>query len=322
MDFFSSVEGGDILLAISVFGAILFGALAVVSWWNEVRSRPLERLERFTRGGNAAVADDPKHEWLKRRLDELVDKAGPALAKPLMPKDEVGQSEIKTRLSAAGIRGERAVVIYLTIKGLVCVAGAALMAVLGSSLPIIGAQPWLTRALVGLGIGMFACDLVVKQLAKRRQEAIFCGLPDALDLLVVCVESGLGLDAALKRVAREIRRSCPVLAQEFEIATMQLQMGQPRSEVLRDLGLRNDVDDLRALAATLIQADRFGTSIAQALRVHSDAMRTRRRQLAEERAQKTTVKLLIPLILFIFPGIFVVLVGPAAIMIMRNLVTQ
>ncbi len=322
MDFFGSIQGGDILLAVSVFGAVLFGALALLSWWNEARSRPLERMERFTRGNATPTVDDAKHEWLKRRLDELVDKAGPALAKPLMPKDEAEQSQIKTRLSAAGIRGERAVFTYLAIKGIACLAGAAVMAVLGAGVPIIGSQPWLTRALVGLGIGMFACDMVVNQIAKRRKEAIFCGLPDALDLLVVCVESGLGLDAALKRVAREIRRSCPVLAQEFEIATMQLQMGQPRSEVLRDLGLRNDVDDLRALAATLIQADRFGTSIAQALRVHSDAMRTRRRQLAEERAQKTTVKLMIPLILFIFPGIFVVLVGPAAIMIMRNLVTQ
>ena len=141
---------------------------------------------------------------------------------------------------------------------------------------------------------------------------MFLGLPDALDLMVVCVEAGLGLDAAMRRVTSELAQSCPVICEEFAISNFQLQMGRPRRDVLRDLGIRTGVDDLRALAAVIIQAEKFGSSIAAALRVQSDAMRTRRRQMAEERAAQTSVKIMLPLILFIFPGVFVVTVGPAA----------
>jgi tight adherence protein C len=169
------------------------------------------------------------------------------------------------------------------------------------------------------GIGFYLPELVLMFCRKRRQEAIFMSLPDALDLLVVCVEAGLGLDAAMRRVSDELRGTHPVISQELSLANFHLQMGRPRREVLHDLGVRTGVDDVRSLAAILIQADRFGSSIAQALRVQSDSMRTRRRQLAEERAAKTAVKLIFPLVLFIFPSIFVVLVGPAAITIMREL---
>ena len=129
---------------------------------------------------------------------------------------------------------------------------------------------------------------------------------------MVCVEAGLGLDAAMRRVTTELAQSTPVLCEEFAIANFQLQMGRPRKDVLRDLGLRTGSMTCGALAAVIIQAEKFGSSIGSALRVQSDAMRLRRRQLAEERAAKTAVKIMIPLILFIFPGVFVVLVGPAA----------
>ena len=133
------------------------------------------------------------------------------------------------------------------------------------------------------------------------------------------VESGLGLDAALRKVCDEMKDHAKIISEELALANFQLQLGRPRREVLHELGVRTGVDDLRSLAAILIQADRFGSSIAQALRVQSDSMRTKRRQLAEEKAAKTAVQLLFPLVLFIFPGIFVVLVGPAAIRIMDNL---
>ena len=136
---------------------------------------------------------------------------------------------------------------------------------------------------------------------------------------MVCVESGLGLDAALRKVTDEMKGHAKMICEEFALANLQLQMGRPRREVLHDLGVRTGVDDVRSLAAILIQADRFGSSIAQALRVQSDSMRTRRRQLAEEKAAKTAVQLIFPLVLFIFPAIFVVLVGPAAIQIQKNL---
>ena len=148
------------------------------------------------------------------------------------------------------------------------------------------------------------------------------GLPDALDLMVVCVEAGLGLDAAMRRVTSELGQSSPILCEEFAIANFQLQMGRPRKDVLRDLGTRTGVDDVRALAAVIIQAEKFGSSIAAALRVQSDAMRLRRRQLAEARAAETSVKIMLPLILFIFPGVFVVLVGPAVLNIMSTLLAK
>ncbi len=162
-------------------------------------------------------------------------------------------------------------------------------------------------------------DLVVALIGRSRKQQIFLGLPDALDLLVVCVEAGLGLDQAMRKVAEEMKRSARVISEEFSLCNFQLQMGKARNEVLHDLGQRTGVDDLRSLAAILIQADKFGSSIAQALRVQSDSMRTRRRQLAEEKAAKTAVKLIFPLVIFIFPGIFVVLVGPAAITMVREM---
>jgi tight adherence protein C len=140
--------------------------------------------------------------------------------------------------------------------------------------------------------------------------------------MVVCVEAGLGLDAAMRRVTEELEDSHPELCSEFQLANLQLQMGRPKREVLHDLGVRTGVDDMRALVAILIQADKFGSSIAQALRVQSDSMRTKRRQLAEEKAQQTAVKMIFPLVLFIFPGIFVVLVGPAAIMMINGLLSK
>ena len=180
-------------------------------------------------------------------------------------------------------------------------------------------QKTLMVTVVAGGFLFYLPDIVLIILIHRRKQEIFLGLPDALDLMVVCVEAGLGLDQALRKVAEEMQKSYRVIASEFAMCNLQLQMGKGRNEVFHELGSRTDVDDLRSLASILIQADKFGSSIAQALRVQSDAMRTRRAQLAEEKAAKTAVKLIFPLVLFIFPGIFVVLVGPAAITMLRQM---
>jgi tight adherence protein C len=169
------------------------------------------------------------------------------------------------------------------------------------------------------GAMFYLPDAILFMLVKRRKEAVFLALPDALDLLVVCVEAGLGLDQAMRKVAEEMKKSYPVIAEEFGLSNLHLQMGRARGQVLQELGDRSGVEDLRSMATILIQADKFGSSIAQALRVQSDSMRTRRRQIAEERAAKTAVKLIFPLVIFIFPGIFVVLVGPAAITMIREM---
>jgi tight adherence protein C len=177
----------------------------------------------------------------------------------------------------------------------------------------------LIRVVFTAGGMFFLPDTILFWLGKKRKEAIFLGLPDALDLMVVCVEAGLGLDQAMRKVAEEMKKSYRVISDEFNLCNLQLQMGRAKHQVLQELGSRSGVDDLKSLASILIQADKFGSSIAQALRVQSDSMRTRRRQLAEEKAAKTAVKLIFPLVLFIFPGIFVVLVGPAAIVMVREM---
>ena len=241
-----------------------------------------------------------------------------ALSGPLMPQTELEQSELKIKLANAGFRSDSAVAVYLGLRFAVLIG--FLLLGLAIFLPKNGFTMRRSKPIVIFGgFGFYLPSIVLWFLRKKRQDEIFLALPDALDLLVVCVESGLGLDAAMRKVCDEMKDHAKVIAEEFSLANFQLQMGRPRREVLHDLGVRTGVDDVRSLAAILIQADRFGSSIAQALRVQSDSMRTRRKQLAEEKAAKTAVQLIFPLVLFIFPGIFVVLVGPAAISIMKTM---
>jgi tight adherence protein C len=244
-----------------------------------------------------------------------------AISGPLMPQTELEQSKLKLKLANAGFRSDAAPMVYSGLR-VACLAIAFLV----SATIFVPGQPlgWRTLQYVVLctGVGFYLPTVGLWWIRRKRQQEIFLTLPDALDLLVVCVESGLGLDAAMRKVCDELGTHAKVISEEFSLANFQLQMGRPRREVLHDLGVRTGVDDVRSLAAILIQADRFGSSIAQALRVQSDSMRTRRKQYAEEKAAKTAVQLLFPLILFIFPGIFVVLVGPAAINIMETLLKE
>jgi tight adherence protein C len=199
----------------------------------------------------------------------------------------------------------------------------AILIAVGTFLPREMSTMKKSMAILGISaFGFYLPTMILWWIRKSRQLQIFLTLPDALDLMVVCVESGLGLDAAMRKVCDEMQDHAKVLADEIGLANLQLQMGRPRREVLHDLGVRTGVDDVKSLAAILIQADRFGSSIAQALRVQSDSMRTRRKQIAEEKAAKTAVQMIFPLVLFIFPGIFVVLVGPAAINIANQMLKK
>ena len=179
---------------------------------------------------------------------------------------------------------------------------------------------WVMGGSAGL-LAFFMPGILLGSAVKSRQMKIVLSMPDCLDLLVVCVEAGLGLDHAMRKVSEEMAETDPVLSYEISLTNMHLQMGRTREESLQDLADRNGADELTSLSQMLIQADRFGTSIATALRVQSDALRIRRRQRADEKASKTAVQLLFPLVLFIFPGIFVVLVGPAAINIIDGMLT-
>lgn len=302
----------------------VFGMFAAGIWWLMETlagrsSRTLQRLQEF------------KNPTQRRRRDEetgLVKKpdpmtrvlaaASPALAKPLAPKNELEANKLKTRLMNAGFRSEAAPSVFLGLKLI-----GLLVGLFSSGVTFLALQEFNQKTLMTViftaGSLFYLPDLVLKLIIRSRQQQIFLGLPDALDLMVVCVEAGLGLDQAMRKVAEEMKKTYRVIADEFNLANFQLQVGRPRTEVLHELGNRTGVDDLRSLAAILIQAEKFGSSIAQALRVQSDSMRTRRRQLAEEKAAKTAVKLIFPLVIFIFPGIFVILVGPAAITMVRQM---
>jgi tight adherence protein C len=277
----------------------------------------MDRLARLSRPQSVAEMDDPRGLAKKEKFQGLLDTAK-AMSAPLMPQNQTEQNALKTKLANAGFRSDAAPMVYSGVR-----FASLILFFLVSFIVFVPGRPLKFSTfqwpLIFTGLGFYLPSIILWWLRKKRQEAVFLSLPDALDLLVVCVESGLGLDAAMRKVCEEMSEHAKVIAEEFSLANFQLQMGRPRREVLHDLGVRTGVDDVKALAAILIQADRFGSSIAQALRVQSDSMRTRRKQIAEEKAAKTAVQLLFPLILFIFPGIFVVLVGPAAISIAETM---
>jgi tight adherence protein C len=312
-----AVLGIEDLIPLMVFGGIVAAIWAFLSVISNRNSQALDRLSRLSRPASLAEIEDPLKGGRKNKFQGLAD-AVKSLSKPLMPHSEVEQNALKTKLANAGFRSDAAPMVYSGIR-IICLAVFFLVSVA----IFVPGRPYGWKMLQGIvimtGLGFYLPSIILWYLRSKRQEEIFLSLPDALDLLVVCVESGLGLDAAMRKVTEEMSTHAKTISEEFSLANFQLQMGRPRREVLHDLGVRTGVDDVKALAAILIQADRFGSSIAQALRVQSDSMRTRRKQIAEEKAAKTAVQLLFPLILFIFPGIFVVLVGPAAINIMESL---
>ena len=307
----------SIEIAAAIAGFICVSAVAwfVLELFLKNKSTAEERLEHLR---------DPRgrgKDAKKNSVSDLLEKAAPTLAKPLQPKSEKEVNQLRQKLDEAGFRGEASMQAFMAVKIIAAIAGLLLGG--ATSLFTFGfTLNGLLWAVGGLCVGFFIPGLVLSFITMSRKQQIFLGLPDALDLMVVCVEAGLGLDQAMRKVSEEMKASHRVIADEFAICNFQLQMGKERKEVLNELGARNGVDDLRALASTIIQAEKFGSSVGRALRVQSDSMRTKRRQIAEEKAAKTAVQLLFPLVVFIFPGIFVVLVGPAAITIMQEMLSM
>jgi tight adherence protein C len=236
-------------------------------------------------------------------------------------KDPLKARELKKKLVQAGHYDDRAMTMFIVFK----VVTPILLPIL--IIPILllsnvsaGMKPLLMYAPIGLGF--YLPNLILKKQIQARQKKITEGLPDALDLLVVCVEAGLGLNSALKRVSEDCQVSNPVLSQEFMMVNLEILAGLDREQALRNLADRSGVEDLSNLCAILIQADKFGTSISTALRVQSDTLRTKRRQRLEEKAAQTPVKLIFPLLLFIFPALMVVILGPAIIQVMENMIKK
>jgi tight adherence protein C len=285
-----------VALTIFSFGAAAYAPSSVLG--SRLRALGTQRASR------------PEKAPMRERLEHALDPLSRAL--PMSPTEV---SRTRAWLIQAGYREPRHLTIYIGSR--------VLMALVGFGVVVAASGFSSLTLLVGVpALGFFLPRFVLKRLIRERQQRIRLALPDALDLTVICVEAGLALDQAMMRVGEDLHHAHPDLSDEFHLVNLEMRAGKPRAEALRNLAGRTGVDDLRALVATLIQTDRFGTSVAQALRVHSDSLRTERRQRAEEQAAKTTIKMVIPLVIFVLPSIIFVTLGPAVIQLIRTLLPE
>ena len=284
-----------------VFGSIVVGLVALRFLPSQAMAID-RRLAELTATENEQ--EKPKFQALVGVVKRLGEKA---------PRSMNEMGSLRQRLVQAGYRRDEALTVFFGIRVMFALA----LFVLFSTSIVVKAN--LMLALGGLGLGYILPGMVLARLAKRRAHRIRLSLADALDLLVVSVEAGLGLDQALQRVGAELSSAYPDLSDELRLVNLELRAGKARAEALRNLGQRSGVDDLNSLVTMLIQTDKFGTSVAQSLRVYSETLRTKRRQRAEEAAAKTGVKMVFPLVFCIFPAIWVVTIGPAAIKFMTVL---
>ena len=281
-----------------VFGTALVAAAAIA--FMPGRAVAIERrLEELTAAGRDREEGDRR---TFKALLGLVKRVGEKA--PRSPKE---MGNLRLRLVQAGYRRDEALTVFFGIRVMFALG---LFFLFSTSIVM---RPNVSIALAGMGVGYVLPGMVLARLAKRRAHRIRLSLADALDLLVVSVEAGLGLDQALTRVGAELAFAYPDLSSELRLVNLELRAGKPRPEALRNLADRSGVDDLNSLVTMLIQTDKFGTSVAQSLRVYSETLRTKRRQRAEEAAAKTGVKMVFPLVFCIFPAIWVVTIGPAAI---------
>src|SRR3954470_1105202 len=288
-----------------LFGSLLIAAAAMA--FAPAASTTIERrLGEVTGTRVKASSDDPGYD---RVMIDTLKKIG-----SMAPQSRSEMGKLQQRLITAGYRSHEAVAVFFGIR-----LGCALVIFALLATPIV-MKPNLVMALAGCALGYLLPSMALGRLAKRRQHRIRLGLPDALDLLVVSVEAGLGLDQAIQRVGTELDFAHPELSEELRLINLELRAGKARSEALKNLAERTGVDDVSSLVAMLVQTDKFGTSVAQSLRVHSETVRTKRRQRAEEAAAKTGVKMVFPLVFCIFPAIFIVTIGPAAIKFVQIIV--
>jgi tight adherence protein C len=298
-------------------GLLLYSAIAftvgfaiMAAYW--LLARPADTVQTRLKEINPRFVEEAASQPVSTVILERV-------AKPLvdlLPPSPRNVRRLRRRLIQAGFVNENAATVYRAIR-LIC--ALLFPAATFFFLTVVLRNPVDTSVigltLVALGFGLFLPSFMLSRKISNRQNRITRALPDALDLMVVCVEAGLGLNAALHRVGREMEMVEPALAAELAITNREIRAGKPRDEALRNLGDRTGVDDVKSLVAMLVQTDRFGTSIADSLRVFADSMRTKRRQRVEEKVAKAAIKLIFPLLLFIFPALLIVLMGPALIRI-------
>jgi tight adherence protein C len=305
-----------------IFGVLLFATVALLAYAlsGMVFSRdPLAKRLRASElpegpsTGNATAASQRRSG--REVVVPVMERIGHAAARPFMPKTAAKQTSLRKKLMHAGFYSASTMEMIVGVKVILLAAGLLAGYALGAAMG--GMWTYVLLYLFGV-IGFFLPSLWLSRKIKSRRRAIDSALPDALDLLVVCVESGLTLDAAVQRVGQEIALAHPEISKEFGITNMETRVGVSRIDALRNLGQRTGCASLQSLAAMLVQTERFGTSIAQALRVHGESLRIKRQHSAEEQAAKTTVKLAFPVVLFIFPTLMVVLGGPAFILFFKS----
>jgi tight adherence protein C len=293
-------------VSIVVFGAVFLIALGFVYALSGGSLVVSERLGRLWR------PPEDRRPASKQTPQQFIVNVLSGIAK-FLPASGDQTSELDPRLVQAGFRRPEAASALTAARVVTIVALMGLIYFTGfyKNNPLI-------LFLVAIIGGFILPDFWLGRKVKSRQQILRLALPDTLDLLVICMEAGLGIDQALLYVSQELRTAHPELCDEFDLVNAEMHVGKTRIEALRSLATRTGVDDIQALVSTLIQTDRFGTSVAASMRVHSDELRTKRRQRAEEMAAKTTIKMLFPLVLFIFPALFVVILGPAVIKIMHT----
>ncbi|MBP6823558.1 MAG: type II secretion system F family protein [Acidobacteria bacterium] len=299
------------IISISVFGFTVFCAVGLYWLLTSKSNTANQRLNDLRKD---LSADSP--EIKESATERIVQRVAEPVSR-LAPPSAAEAQKLQKKLMHAGFRSPNAPIIYRAIQ-LVCLVSTPSITIfvllamgrsLSSSIAIIS---------ISVGVGYLLPRSSLDHLTKSRQQRLRWGLADALDLLVISVEAGLGVNAAMVRVSNEMRRVHPEISEEFEMVNLEIRVGREREHALRNLAERTGVEDLRGLCAMLIQADRFGTSIARAIRNYSDSLRTKRRQRAEQAAQKAAIKLLFPLAIFLFPTLFIALIGPAMLQLMDN----
>jgi tight adherence protein C len=299
-----------------LFLVIIFGVVCALAWLGMMLFAPAAlraRLGKFMARGEESGLE--KRGWLER-----IAKVVRPLTKLSIPEEGWEKSALRTRFMNAGWRNPSAPALYFASKTVLSLLGPALAAfILALTGSALAGSRMLLVLLTMATLGYYLPNIILTRIAQRRQREIFENVPDALDLLTVCVEAGLSLERALVKVAGEIHIKSLTLAQELQLVLMEMRAGFTKEKALRNFALRTGVDDVDTLVAMLIQSERFGTSVGDSLRVHSENLRNKRRLLAEETAAKIGLKLLFPLIFCIFPTLLMVLLGPAAIQISRTL---
>lgn len=303
------MDAAQLLFLLIVFAIVCGLALLAMVIFSPGPMR--DRLSSFI--GKTEVSALETGGWIER-----VAKVAQPFTKLSLPEEGWERSSLRTRFMNAGWRNPAAATLYFASKTLLALVTPAIVGTLAAGTTMPG-ERFLFLLLVGAAFGYYLPNIVLARIAGRRQRDIFETIPDALDLLTVCVEAGLSLERSLIKVASEVHIKSVVLAQELQLVLMEMRAGFTKEKALRNFALRSGVEDVDALVAMLIQSERFGTSMGDSLRVHSDNLRNKRRLLAEEAAAKIGLKLLFPLIFCIFPTLLMVLLGPAVIQLGRIL---